>query len=127
MGTEVSQLFGRLIIAMLQSIVLRRVYQPKTRRKPTFLFIDEAQNYLLATSIERMLAESRKYGLHLVLANQNLAQIESKKLKETLLSNTYVKFVGANSPTTLQKMAKEIGVKVKDFEGMKAYSFYLRI
>jgi len=127
MGTEVSQLFGRLIIAMLQSIVLRRVYQPKTKRKPTFLFIDEAQNYLLATSIERMLAESRKYGLHLVLANQNIAQIESKKLKETLLSNTHVKFVGANSPTTLQKMAKEIGVKVKDFEGLKAYAFYLRI
>jgi len=39
----VAELFGKLIIAMLQSIVLRRVYQPKTKRKPTFLFIDEAQ------------------------------------------------------------------------------------
>lgn len=126
MGTEVSQLFGRLIIALLQSIALRRVYQSKTKRKPTFLFIDECQNYLSATSIERILAESRKYGLHLALANQNLAQITSKKLKETILSNTSVKLAGANSPTTLQHMAKEIGIKTKDFELLKTYSFYLR-
>lgn len=126
MGTEVSQLFGRLIIALLQSIALRRVYQSKTKRKPTFLFIDECQNYLSATSIERILAESRKYGLHLALANQNLAQITSKKLKETILSNTSVKLVGANSPTTLQHMAKEIGIKTKEFENLKSHAFYLR-
>ncbi|EAY29419.1 TraM recognition domain-containing protein [Microscilla marina] len=126
MGTETSQLFGRLIISLLQSIALRRVYQSKAKRKPTFLFIDECQNYLSATSIERILAESRKYGLHLILANQNLAQITSKKLKETILSNTSVKFVGANSPTTLQHMAKELGIKTKEFDNLKKHGFFLR-
>lgn len=127
MGTEVSQLFGRMLIALLQSIALRRAYQSKASRKPTFLFIDECQNYVSASSLEKMLAESRKFGLHLILANQNLAQLESKKLRENLLSNTNVKFVGANSPTTLQKMAKELGIKAQDFERMRSHQFYLRV
>lgn len=126
MGTDTSIAYGKLIVSLIQGMTLKRLSQEKHLRKPTFMFIDECQNYL-SPSIEKILAESRKYGLFVVLANQNLAQIDDKKLKETILSNTNVKLAGANSPTTLKAMAQEIGVTLEALQAMKEYHFYAKV
>lgn len=124
MGTEVSNLLGRFILAYVQSLVLRRVYQAKSSRKPSFIFIDECQNYLSKT-MGAILAEARKYGLFLVLANQHLGQIQEKSLKEGVLSNTGIKFLGANTANTSKVLAKEVGLKADALTSLAPYYFYL--
>ncbi|HZN70476.1 MAG TPA: type IV secretory system conjugative DNA transfer family protein, partial [Micromonosporaceae bacterium] len=48
---------------------------PIDARRDCSIFLDEAQNFLtLASSLDTMLAEARKYRLSMVLAHQDLAQ-----------------------------------------------------
>ncbi|SFD03316.1 Type IV secretion-system coupling protein DNA-binding domain-containing protein [Flexibacter flexilis DSM 6793] len=124
-GEEASRAFNKLLIARLQSIVLGRADQPKEYRKPCFLFIDEFQNYL-SPSIGLILEESRKFGLHLVIANQNLGQITDTRLLRTILSNTFTKLVGANGFKDLKDFAAEIGVKTTQLQQLPPYKFYCK-
>ncbi|MEL6172004.1 MAG: type IV secretory system conjugative DNA transfer family protein, partial [Pseudomonadota bacterium] len=63
--------FGRFLINALTE----RAFERNPRDKAPFhLYIDEAHNYL-SENIPTILAECRKYGLHLTLAHQNLQQM----------------------------------------------------
>lgn len=126
LGTEMSAVFGKFIIAQLTSIALKRAHKPKFLRTPTFLIIDEFHNYV-THSIEKILAETRKYGLHLITANQNLAQIQNTRIKEVVLSNSRNKFVGSNSMSTLSVLAREIGVKADKLQELQKFQFYVKI
>jgi len=72
-GDDVSGALGRFIVAQIKNIGFRRQTLPKAQRVPTFVFIDECQNYI-GESIEITLTELRKYGIYMVLANQVLGQ-----------------------------------------------------
>lgn len=124
-GEEASRAFNKLLIATLQSIVLKRADAPKEHRKPCFLFIDEFQNYL-SPSMGTILEESRKFGLHLVIANQNLGQITDTKLLRTILSNAFTKMVGANGFKDLKDLAAEIGVKTSQLQNLPKHRFYCK-
>ncbi|MES2386817.1 MAG: type IV secretion system DNA-binding domain-containing protein [Bacteroidota bacterium] len=124
-GEEASRAFNKMIIALLQSIVLKRADLPKGQRKPLFLFIDEFQTYL-SPSIGTILEESRKFGLHLIIANQNLGQIDDKKLLRTILSNAYTKIVGANGHKDLKDLSDEISVPIKQMQLLSKYQFYVK-
>lgn len=126
LGKDISASFGKFVIAQLTGLALRRAHKPKHLRNPTYVFIDEVQNYI-TSSIEKILSETRKYGLHLIIANQSLAQIEKKKLKDILLSNTNIKIVGSNSPTTLSTFAREMNVKVEVLQQLKKFEFYAQV
>ncbi len=70
-----SSLFGRFIIALVQSAVRERT----TARKPTFFYIDEAHEYLdNDRHVARMIDEVRKYKLGLVLVTQRLSKIKDE-------------------------------------------------
>lgn len=59
-------------------------------RKPTFLFVDECQNFI-SPSINDILEQSRKYGLHIIMANQSVDRLGS--IEKVALGNTSVKLV----------------------------------
>ena len=124
-GEEASRAFNKMIIAMLQSIVMKRADVAKANRKPLFLFIDEFQNYL-SPSIGTIMEESRKFGLHLIIANQNLGQIDDTKLLRTVLSNSYTKIVGANGHKDLRDLSAEINIPVKQLQHLPKYNFYVK-
>ncbi len=92
MGKKVSPVFGKLVIALIQGIALKRQDIPDKFRKPTFVFVDEFQNYV-TESIEDILAESRKYALHLNLSHQLIGQKMNAKMKDIILGNTALKIV----------------------------------
>jgi hypothetical protein len=54
---------------------------------PVHLFIDEFQNYI-APSIAEILSESRKFGLHLTMAQQYLGQRMDAEFRRGILANT---------------------------------------
>jgi hypothetical protein len=80
------RLLGMLIIGKLFGAALGRADQAVAARQPMYVYIDEFQNFVTET-VGQMMAEARKYGLYLTLANQNLAQID-EQLRDTVLSNS---------------------------------------
>lgn len=124
MGEEASDAFGRFVIANIQSIALRRVNQKKADRVPTYVFIDECQNYI-TESIRVMLAETRKYGVHLVLANQYVTQLGTRT-QQAILSNTAVKIAGKNDVDTFKRIAPNMELKISDLQTLPKYHFYIK-
>jgi hypothetical protein len=63
---------------MLGTLITHELFMKAQERpegsRPFYLYIDECGKYL-NESIQRMLDESRKRGLHLILANQHLSQL----------------------------------------------------
>jgi hypothetical protein len=68
--TEQSQ---RLLGTLLLNELRLRALQRKHHARPFYCFVDEAPRFLNA-DIDSMLVETRKFGLHLILAMQNLGQ-----------------------------------------------------
>lgn len=80
-----SYLLGALFVAKIQMAAMSRVDKPFDERRPFFFYVDEFQNYA-TYSFAEILSEARKYGLSLILAHQNLVQLD-EKLKEIILGN----------------------------------------
>lgn len=74
LGALDAQFLGSIILAKLFSAALGRTNQAINRRTPFTLYVDEFQNFANNTVCD-MMAESRKFGLRLVLANQTLSQL----------------------------------------------------
>ena len=76
---ETKRLFGTLIVTGFEQAALSRAKQPGSKRRPYFLYIDEFQDFAhqpgAAATFSQMLSQVRKFGLHLILANQSIAQL----------------------------------------------------
>lgn len=90
LGELDKQLLGMLLIGKLFFATLGRVDVAEKQRTPFHWYIDEFQNFATDT-LAYMLSESRKFGVRLTLANQNMAQLEYRyglgNLKEAVLGN----------------------------------------
>lgn len=104
LGEEPARLLGGLLVTGLQQAALARAARPPSERRDCFLYVDEFQNFTVA-SFESILAESAKYRLNLTLANQNLGQLGSS-LQRAIFGNcgTLLAFqVSADDATALRK------------------------
>ena len=72
-----------------------------------------------------ILTEARKYGVHLLLANQSVSDLGGHK--DNILNNTDVKLIGRNGNKSLSILARETGVKVDKLLEIPKYSFYARV
>ena len=108
LGEEGSMAFGRLLMAKLFSIAKMRDIQkdPNGRYAPIHLFVDECQKYCTET-VEEVLIEARKFGLHATLANQSSENIRDSKVRDAILTNTNVKMVGREGVATYRKKSAE--------------------
>lgn len=112
-----SALLGRFFIAMLAQAALERSTVPAEERTPTFVFVDEAQEYF-DDSIETILNQARKYRLGLTLAHQTLDQL-SPRLRSAIHSNTSLKCVGGVSAKDARALADELHTTADFIESMK--------
>ena len=74
-GKENSHLLGSLVVAKLQAAAMRRQSQRETERRHHFLYADEFHDFL-TPSLAECLSGARKYRLGLVLAHQEMRQVE---------------------------------------------------
>nr|WP_011225196.1 ATP-binding protein [Sulfolobus islandicus]CAG38235.1 putative TraG protein [Sulfolobus islandicus] len=107
LGEIPSYLVQASVITSLFYWVLQRSLK-SSDRMPILTYIDEFQNVAHLPYIKEILAEARKYGMHLVMANQNLAQLEEAGVLEHVLSNTNVKFIMAQSSPRGQELAVKL-------------------
>lgn len=82
-----SYLMGAFLLAQVQLAALSRADSPYAKPRQFVLFIDEFQNYL-TEDIHEILAESRKYGLSLIMAHQHLGQLDDAPLLKAAVLNT---------------------------------------
>ncbi len=115
--TEGSQLFGRFFVSMLSQAALERSTIPEHRRTPTFVYVDEAQEYF-DDAIETILSQARKYRVGITLAHQTLDQL-SPRLRAAFLSNTSLKCAGGVSARDARSLASELRTTPEFIESMR--------
>ena len=108
---ETKRLLGTLIVTGFEQAALSRSRTSMEQRKPFYLYIDEFQDFAChpgaAETFSQMLSQVRKYGLHLILANQSIAQL-SKGL-QTALGNAQTIVVFRISRADAEALARVLG------------------
>jgi len=107
LGEIPSYLIQATIVTSLFYWVLQRSLK-SSDRMPIIAYIDEFQNVAHLPYIKDIFAEARKYGLHLVVANQTLAQLDEVGVLDYVLSNTNVKFVMAQGDPNGKELASQL-------------------
>jgi hypothetical protein len=82
------ELVGSLLVTQLYQAALAREARPPDERPPVVAVIDEFQEFALST-FAKIVTATRKYGLGLVVANQNLSRLHAvgADVLSTLLAN----------------------------------------
>jgi len=93
-GESNAFLLGSLITAKLYQYAQERQRMDKSKRHPFFFYMDEFQNFI-TPSMEALLSGARKFGLGLILAHQDLQQLQRNdaKIANSLLANAGVQVV----------------------------------
>jgi len=91
-GAENSYLLGSLLLSKLQQTALGRQSIEKEKRKPFYIYIDEFQHFI-SPSLSSMLSGARKYNVGLILAHQDLQQIQhaDAELANALITNAGIR------------------------------------
>lgn len=86
LGEDTSRLLGTTIMTKLQQAALKRTYIPKEKRVPFYLYVDEFQSFA-APSFSKMITESRKYRMPLIIAEQSTSQQKDRDMTNIILAN----------------------------------------
>lgn len=91
-GEENSWLLGSMLVSKFYQTALSRQDQDEKNRRPYWLYIDEAHNFL-TPSIASILSGTRKYRLGLILAHQELAQFGTRDtaVLSSILTNAHTR------------------------------------
>jgi hypothetical protein len=74
-GKENAYLFGSLLMSKFQQQAMSRQAQAKADRRPFWLYVDEFHHFI-TPSVAEILTGARKYNLGLILAHQELRQLQ---------------------------------------------------
>ena len=121
-GTEI---FGRFFIALIAQAAQERATLPDNKRRPTFVYIDEAADYF-DRNIGIILSQARKYNVGMVLAHQYLGQLEPK-LQEAFAANTSIKFAGGVSAKDARTLGPMLYCEPSLIEAQPKLSFAAHI
>lgn len=100
---DAARLLGALLVNEAYTACFRR-----QNRLQHFLYLDECARFL-STDVARILDESRKFGLSMILAHQHLSQLREagEHIFRSVMTNTLVKVVfGGLDPEDAEYMAK---------------------
>nr|MBN2278806.1 type IV secretion system DNA-binding domain-containing protein [candidate division Zixibacteria bacterium] len=127
LGEDNTGLLGSLIVSKLFLTAMSRSDTLQSKRKPYTVYIDEFQSFA-SDNFAHTLSEMRKFGLHLVLAHQYLAQLPLK-LKSAVFGNvgTIMAFrIGAEDGEYLEKEYFPT-FKASDLQSLSAYDTYVKL
>lgn len=117
-GTEI---FGRFFIALIAQGAQERATLPTDKRMPTFVYLDEAADYL-DQNVSIILEQARKFNVGMILAHQYLGQL-SPKLLESFGANTSVKFAGGVSDKDARAFSNMLRCTPEFIEGQPKLHF----
>lgn len=100
LSENVREAIGKFLIASIKSYVMRRDIE-NAKPVPTFVFVDECQKFV-SGSYDQMLDELRKFGLHMVLANQYVEQLGEQIT--SVKKNTAIKIVSGDTKSDINSV-----------------------
>jgi hypothetical protein len=118
MSASSAALLGGFIQEHIRQTVYRRWRQPQGTAEPFYMYVDEFQAFSLG-GFEDIVAEARKFGLGLVLAHQNLDQLNSfsrytgstsERLRSAILGNVANRIVFGLSHRDAMELAKDFDI-----------------
>ncbi|MBN1818747.1 MAG: type IV secretion system DNA-binding domain-containing protein [Sedimentisphaerales bacterium] len=78
LGTEVREVLGGFILAIMHSTAISRSDTPVEKRRPFQIYLDEAHRFV-TDSLEDIIAETRKYAVGMTFAHQYIHQFGAQK------------------------------------------------
>ena len=91
LGRENSYLLGTLLVSKFQQLAMARQNQQTALRRNFWIYIDEFHNFI-TPSMAEILSGARKYRIGLVLAHQELRQLQrDSEVASAVLSNPYTR------------------------------------
>lgn len=101
-----SSILGRYFIALTLQAALERAAIPEEKRRPAFLYVDEASEYF-DTNVDDLLIQARKYKLGIIVAHQYLDQLTGG-LRSSFAANTSIKLAGGVSDRDAHAIAPDM-------------------
>jgi len=110
LGAENSFLLGAFMVSKLQQIAMSRQAQAKQHRILFYCYIDEFHNFT-TPSMNEILSGARKYGLGLILAHQDMQQIQKYDgdIASSLLSNAGTRICFRLGDTDAKRLQEGFG------------------
>jgi len=127
LGEDNTGLLGSLVVSKLFLTAMSRSDVPVAKRTPFTVYVDEFQSFA-SDNFAHTLSEMRKFGLHLVLAHQYLAQLPLR-LRSAVFGNvgTIIAFrVGAEDGEYLEKEYSPT-FRASDLQSLSAYDIYVKL
>jgi len=127
LGEDNTGLLGSLIVSKLFLTAVSRSEIAPTQREPFAVYIDEFQSFA-SENFAHTLSEMRKFGLHLVLAHQYLAQLPLQ-LKSAVFGNvgTAISFrIGAEDGEYLEREYWPT-FRASDLQSLSSYEIYVKL
>jgi hypothetical protein len=127
LGEDTSNAFGRFLLASIQNMAMRRQAQEKDERRPVFTFIDEADRYL-SESVKKIVKETRKYGLHLAIAQQITGAGMNDDMRRAIFGNSFVRIAGApgGDRETARDLEDLTGIPKEEIKALARGDFYAK-
>ena len=120
LGVETGRLAGTLLLNAIWSAVRSGACDPGS---PTFLFLDEFQDFLnLPVDAESLLVQARSFGLAMVLAHQHLDQLP-ERIRSAVLTNARSKVIFQTTYDDARVFAREFGRSVSEDDFMNLGQF----
>lgn len=117
-GTEVREVLGGFMLAVMHMTALSRSDTPIESRKPFHIYLDEAHRFV-TDSLEDIIAETRKYGVGMTLAHQYLRQFTTPKIDALSSVGTTIVFnVDTKDATQLSRNFQNM-VKLEDIVNLE--------
>lgn len=122
LGKAQSALMGRFFIALLLMASHQRASQKE--RTPTFVYVDEAHEYLADDTVADILDQARKMKIGMHLANQRSAQVSNPNMLDALLT-TSVKFVHTDNDRDTHLLARPLKTTPEEIAALPDRVFHL--
>lgn len=126
-GEDNCALLGSMLVTWIFLAALSRANIQEQHRTPFYLFVDEFHSFFTLSYVD-ILSEARKYGLHLILTNQFINQLD-ERIRDAIFGNvgTIISFrVGADDATYLFKEFST-HFNSSDFTNLPNYEIYLKL
>ncbi len=124
LGPDQCEIFGRLFIAMVLRAAQERTFLKKDDRIPTFVYIDECQDYIAKDpNITKLIEQCRKQHVGIIASHQRLTQITDPVL--AALSNVGIKL--ANVDDEADVFAKRLRADKPDDVKLPVGSFLANV
>lgn len=127
-GKENAYLLGSLLMAKFQQTAMSRQAQAIGSRQPFWLYLDEFHNFITPTMVE-ILTGARKYNVGLVLAHQELRQLErDREVAGAVMSNCYTRVVFRVGDDDARKLAEGFAsFEARDLQNLDNFHALARI